>query len=48
MKPFPEDTLCYLCVGCIRCEVETFEGVYRCEGFMNAEATLMMEGNNED
>lgn len=34
MKQFNEDILCYYCLGCNKEELDDFEGVRNCKGFI--------------
>lgn len=40
MKQIDHDKKCYTCLGCNRLELESFNGVYRCENYI--------KGVNED
>lgn len=34
MKQFSKDILCYYCLGCNKEELENFDGVMNCKGFV--------------
>ena len=37
MKQIDEKYLCFTCHGCSRLEIETFQGIYRCNNYMKKE-----------
>lgn len=34
MKQIEKNTLCYYCLGCNKLELEKFNGIMRCKGFV--------------
>ena len=36
MKQLKENTICKYCLGCNRLEIENFDGVKNCNGFISA------------
>ena len=48
MKQISKDKKCYTCLGCTRLEIAEFEGVYRCQNYVEGAKDGYCKDNNKN